>query len=160
MTERWLLLAYSCSGFAGLVYEIAWTRLLTLHLGHATAAVSTVTAAFMGGLGLGGALGGCFASRLSRRQALWGAYALLELVVADATLTIAWSLKLLTPAFAWAYREDSIRGTSLPTSTSRNWKWPPARETPRPPVRGSALAGSELGPGARRACASETRAMS
>jgi hypothetical protein len=41
MTERWLLLAYSCSGFAGLVYEIAWTRLLTLHLGHTTAAVST-----------------------------------------------------------------------------------------------------------------------
>ena len=24
----------------------------------------------------------------------------------------------------------SIRGTSLPTSTSRNWKWPPASETP------------------------------
>ena len=88
MTERWLLLAYACSGFAGLVYEIAWTRLLTLHLGHTTAAVSTVTAAFMGGLGLGGALGGRIASRLSRRQALW-IYALLELVVAVAALAIA-----------------------------------------------------------------------
>ena len=85
MTERWLLLAYACSGFAGLVYQIAWTRLLTLHLGHTTAAVSTVTAAFMGGLGLGGALGGRIASRLSRRQALW-TYALLELVVALAAL--------------------------------------------------------------------------
>jgi len=105
MTERWLLLAYSCSGFAGLVYEITWTRLLTLHLGHTTAAVSTVTAAFMGGLGFGGALGGRVASRLSRRQALW-AYAMLELVVAVAALTIGWSLILLTPAFAWAYRED------------------------------------------------------
>ena len=105
MTERWLLLAYSCSGFAGLVYEIAWTRLLTLHLGHTTAAVSTVTAAFMGGLGFGGALGGRIASRLSRRQALW-VYALLELVVAVAALTIAWSLTLLTPVFAWAYGED------------------------------------------------------
>ncbi|HVQ13775.1 MAG TPA: fused MFS/spermidine synthase, partial [Vicinamibacterales bacterium] len=105
MSERWLLLAYSCSGFAGLVYEIAWTRLLTLHLGHTTAAVSTVTAAFMGGLGLGGALGGRLASSLNRRQAL-SVYALLELVVAVAALTIAWSLNLLTPAFAWAYRED------------------------------------------------------
>ena len=104
-TERWLLTAYACSGFAGLVYEIAWTRLLTLHLGHTTAAVSTVTAAFMGGLGLGGALGGRIASRLSRRQALW-VYALLELVVAVAALTIAWSLTLLTPVFAWAYGED------------------------------------------------------
>jgi spermidine synthase len=105
IAERWLLVAYACSGFAGLVYEIAWTRLLILHLGHTTAAVSTVTAAFMGGLGLGGALGGRVASRLSRRQALW-TYALLELVVALASMSIAGSLTRLTPLFAWAYGED------------------------------------------------------
>ena len=93
VTERWLLAAYACSGFAGLVYEIAWTRLLILHLGHTTAAVSTVTAAFMGGLGLGGALGGRVASRLNRRQALW-TYALLELAVALASVVIAGSLTL------------------------------------------------------------------
>jgi spermidine synthase len=104
-TERWLLVAYACSGVAGLVYEIAWTRLLTLHLGHTTAAVSTVTAAFMGGLGLGGALGGRIASRLTRRQALRG-YALLEIVVALTALSIAAGLTLLTPVFAWAYGED------------------------------------------------------
>jgi spermidine synthase len=96
--------AYACSGLAGLVYEIAWTRLLILHLGHTTAAVSTVTAAFMGGLGIGAALGGRIASRLSRRRALW-AYVLLELVVALAAFSIAGSLRLLTPAFAWAYGE-------------------------------------------------------
>ena len=107
--------AYACSGFAGLVYEIAWTRLLTLHLGHTTAAVSTVTAAFMGGLGLGGALGGRIASTLSRRQALW-TYALLELLVAVAALSIAGSLTLLTPLFAWAYGED---GAGLLFSTVR-----------------------------------------
>jgi spermidine synthase len=104
-TERWLLAAYACSGLAGLVYEIAWTRLLTLHLGHTTAAVSTVTAAFMGGLGLGGALGGRIASRLSRRQAL-RSYALLELVVALAALSIAAGATGLTPLFGWAYGED------------------------------------------------------
>jgi spermidine synthase len=104
-TERWLLAAYACSGIAGLVYEIAWTRLLTLHLGHTTAAISTVTAAFMGGLGIGGALGGRVASRMNRRQALWS-YALLELVVALTALSIASSLTLLTPVFAWAYGED------------------------------------------------------
>ena len=103
--ERWLLVAYACSGLAGLVYEIAWTRLLTLHLGHTTAAVSTVTAAFMGGLGLGGALGGRIASRLSRRQAL-RSYALLEFLVAVAALSIAAGLTGLTPLFAWAYGED------------------------------------------------------
>ena len=96
--------AYACSGLAGLVYEIAWTRLLMLHLGHTTAAVSTVTAAFMGGLGIGAALGGRIASRLSRQRALW-AYVLLEFVVVVAAFSIAGSLRLLTPAFAWAYGE-------------------------------------------------------
>ncbi len=104
-TERWLLAAYACSGLAGLIYEIAWTRLLSLHLGHTTVAVSTVTAAFMGGLGLGGVLGGRVASRLSRRRALWG-YALLEFVVALAALSIAAGVTLLSPVFTWAYAED------------------------------------------------------
>jgi spermidine synthase len=104
-TERWLLAAFACSGFAGLVYEIAWTRLLTLQLGHTTAAVSTVTAAFMCGLGLGGALGGRVAPRLNARQAL-RTYALLELVVALSALSIAGILALLAPVFMWAYGED------------------------------------------------------
>ena len=105
MSERWLIAAFVCSGFAGLAYEIAWTRLLTLHLGHTTAAISTVTAAFMGGLGLGGVLGGRIAARLTRRQALWS-YALLELVVALAALSIAGGVTSLIPIFAWAYGED------------------------------------------------------
>ena len=104
-TERWLLAAYACSGIAGLVYEIAWTRLLILYLGHTTAAVSTVTAAFMGGLGVGGVLSGRIASKLSRRMAL-RIYALLELVVALSALVIGNGLTLLGPVFAWAYGED------------------------------------------------------
>jgi spermidine synthase len=108
--ERWFLAAFACSGFAGLVYEIAWTRLLTLHLGHTTAAVSTVTAAFMCGLGLGGALGGRVAPRLSARHAV-RAYALLELVVALSALAIAALLALLAPVFTWGYGEDG--GSSI-----------------------------------------------
>jgi spermidine synthase len=104
-TERWLLAALACSGLAGLVYEIAWTRLLTLHLGHTTAAVSTVTAAFMCGLGLGGLVGSRVAPRLNARQAL-RAYALLELLVALSALSMAGLLTLLAPLFAWAYGED------------------------------------------------------
>jgi spermidine synthase len=103
--DRWLLAAYACSGLAALVYEIAWTRLLTLYLGHTTAAVSTVTAAFIGGLGLGGALGGRIASRLRRRQALW-TYALLELVVALAAVSIVTGVDGFRPLFAWAYAEE------------------------------------------------------
>ena len=49
------LLAYACSGFAGLIYQVCWTRLLTLYIGHTTAAASAVVAAFLGGLAAGAA---------------------------------------------------------------------------------------------------------
>ncbi len=41
------------SGAAALVYEIVWTRMLTLTFGHTVYSVSVVLAAFMAGLGLG-----------------------------------------------------------------------------------------------------------
>ena len=50
------VLAYTCSGLAGLVYEVTWTRLLTLHLGHTTAAGSAVVGAFLLGLAGGGGM--------------------------------------------------------------------------------------------------------
>src|SRR5262252_10095920 len=49
---------YAASGAAALIYEVTWTRLLTLHIGHTVAAVSTVLAAFMGGLAAGASLAG------------------------------------------------------------------------------------------------------
>src|SRR5262245_25336396 len=100
--KRWLLLAYGCSGLAALIYEVAWTRLLTLYLGHTTAAVSTVTAVFMGGLGVGSALGGRRAARLSRRDALH-TYAVLEVIVAISALAIATGVDVLAPVLRAAY---------------------------------------------------------
>ena len=49
-------LAISCfflSGFAGLVYEIAWIRRAALIFGSTTWALSTVLAVFFAGLALG-----------------------------------------------------------------------------------------------------------
>jgi spermidine synthase len=43
----------SLSGFAGLGYEIVWTRMLSASLGHEIIAVLAVVAAFFGGLALG-----------------------------------------------------------------------------------------------------------
>jgi hypothetical protein len=40
MRVAWLAVAYAASGVAGLVYEVAWTRLHTLHLGHTTGSKS------------------------------------------------------------------------------------------------------------------------
>src|SRR4029077_10585352 len=103
MGPAWpFLAAYLCSGFAGLIYEVSWTRLATLYMGHTTAAASTVVAAFMGGLAGGAAIGGYLAVRLSPRQALW-AYAGLELVVVIVALVLPLELAALTPLLRWAY---------------------------------------------------------
>src|SRR5438034_11087852 len=87
MPRRILLVLYSASGAAALVYEVVWTRLLTLQMGHTVAAASTVLAAFMGGLALGSWLGGRLESRAMPRISSAGAarlraYAACELIIA------------------------------------------------------------------------------
>ena len=73
--RRVFILLYAASGAAALVYEVTWTRLLTLQLGHTVAAVSTVLAAFMGCLALGAWLAG------RRGVSTLRAYLILELAV-------------------------------------------------------------------------------
>src|SRR4249919_1806798 len=103
MGGAWLFLAaYVCSGFAGLIYEVSWTRLATLYMGHTTAAASTVVAAFMGGLAGGSALGGVIASRIRPKQALI-AYAVLEGAVILVALALPWELRGLAPLLASTY---------------------------------------------------------
>src|SRR5438874_1188904 len=89
--QRVFIFLYAASGAAALVYEIAWTRLLTLQMGHTVAAASTVLAAFMGGLALGSWLGGRLESRAMPRFSTAGAarpraYAACELVLALAAM--------------------------------------------------------------------------
>ena len=103
----WLfLVAYTCSGFAGLIYQVCWTRVLTLYIGHTTAAASAVVAAFLGGLALGASAGGAAASRITPRQALI-TYAVLELVVAALAVLLPTEIRALTSLLAWAYNEPS-----------------------------------------------------
>jgi spermidine synthase len=107
------LAAYACSGLAGLVYEVAWTRLLTLHIGHTTAAASAVVAAFLGGLAAGAAFGGLLATRLSPARALL-TYVALELAVVVFAFLLPWELQALTPVLRWAYA-DAAPGMLFPT---------------------------------------------
>ncbi len=53
------------SGITALVYEIVWTRMLTLVFGHTVFSVSVVLAAFMAGLGFGSYLFGVAIDRMS-----------------------------------------------------------------------------------------------
>jgi spermidine synthase len=99
--RRVFLLLYAASGAAALVYEVTWTRLLTLQLGHTVAAVSTVLAAFMGGLALGAWLAG--------RRGVFSlrAYAILEIAVAVAAVLLPPALAASRPLLAWAYADGT-----------------------------------------------------
>jgi spermidine synthase len=103
----WLfLIAYTCSGLAGLIYEVTWTRLLTLYIGHTTAAASAVVAAFLGGLAIGAAMGGRVASTLTPKRALH-AYIALEVAVAVCALLLPLELSLFRPLLRSAYADGA-----------------------------------------------------
>ncbi len=52
---RAILFCFFISGAAGLIYQVAWVKALTLIFGHSLYAVAAVIAAFMGGLAAGSA---------------------------------------------------------------------------------------------------------
>ncbi len=88
-TRPLLLPVFFVSGAAGLVYQVLWTRQLSLLFGVTTYAVATVLATFMGGLGLGSYVLGRWVDRRTNALA-W--YALLELGIGVYAL-------LVTPLF-------------------------------------------------------------
>jgi spermidine synthase len=98
--RRVFIVLYAASGAAALIYEVTWTRLLTLQMGHTVAAASTVLAAFMGGLALGAWIAG-------RARGGLRAYATLELVIALAALALPALLAAGVPALAWAYADGT-----------------------------------------------------
>ena len=67
------------SGFTSLLLEVVWLRRLTLVFGSTGFAVSTITAAFFGGLALGGYAAGRLSKRIKRP---FFAYGVCELIVA------------------------------------------------------------------------------
>src|SRR5436189_1466483 len=101
MNRRVFAILYAASGAAALVYEVAWTRLLSLQLGHTVAATSTVLAAFMGGLAAGAWIAGL------RRWRSLRAYAALEAAVAACAVLLPFALVATTPLLAWAYADGT-----------------------------------------------------
>src|SRR5207237_8760428 len=76
--------AVALSGFAALVYEVAWTRLLALVIGPTTYAFATMAAAFISGLAIGSAIGARIARRAARPAVWLGAM----LIVSGAAATV------------------------------------------------------------------------
>lgn len=54
-TVRWLMIAFALSGFSAMVYEVTWTRALSLVLGSSIYAFCLMLATFLGGIALGSA---------------------------------------------------------------------------------------------------------
>jgi spermidine synthase len=74
------LSAFFASGFAALLYQVIWQRLLVLFSGVDIHSVTMIVASFMVGLGFGSLLGGVIADRLGARASLW-AFAAAELAI-------------------------------------------------------------------------------
>jgi spermidine synthase len=67
-----LLACFALSGFAALVYQIAWNKALGLLFGYSAYATAMVLAVFMGGLALGSAWIGKECHRVANAIALYG----------------------------------------------------------------------------------------
>ncbi len=66
MLRAILLLAFICSGGAGLIYELVWSRYLALFVGHSAEAQVLVIAMFLGGMSLGALVVGESSRRVRR----------------------------------------------------------------------------------------------
>ena len=82
---RLVALCFVLSGATGLIYEVLWARMLGLVFGATTVAVSTVLAAFMGGLAIGSALAGRIGVKIARPIRVYG---LLEIGIALYALAV------------------------------------------------------------------------
>ena len=96
----WIFLFFFVSGATGLIYEVVWTRLLTLVLGNTHYSVSTVLATFMAGLALGSFFGGRLIDRGGRPLLI---YALLEGAIGIYCFLIPHFIDASLPFFQWIY---------------------------------------------------------
>src|SRR6185295_1840580 len=76
--QRWAIALMTASGFAALGYQIVWTEQSALWLGHETAAVLAVVAAFFGGIAAGAL---AFSARIDRSAHPVRWYAACEAVI-------------------------------------------------------------------------------
>jgi spermidine synthase len=103
------------SGAAGLMYEVLWSRMLTLEMGSTAYALAAILTVFMGGLALGSAIGGRFGARIANPLRV---YALLEIGIGVYCLATPMLIESLHPPMRLIYQrfEDSLLWMSLAQS--------------------------------------------
>lgn len=105
-----ILVGLCLSGTAALIYEVAWTRALSLVMGSTTYALSTMLAAFMSGLTLGGYLGGRLADRTKNPAQL---FAIVEGSIAIFGLITFIIINNLSPIYAWVFHSFHLSFSSF-----------------------------------------------
>ncbi|HEU5133403.1 MAG TPA: fused MFS/spermidine synthase [Pyrinomonadaceae bacterium] len=95
-------LCFVLSGATGLIYEVLWARMLGLVFGATTLAVSTVLAAFMGGLALGSALAGKLAQRIRKPLSTYG---LMEIGIAVYALLVPFLFRWIDDLYALIWQQ-------------------------------------------------------
>ncbi len=105
-----ILACFLLSGASSLVFELLWTRDLTLVFGATIPAISTVLGVFMAGLALGSTVGG----RLSRRfRDLPAAYAIAEAGIGLYAMLVPTLLRMLPAVHAAAHHAFGDRPALL-----------------------------------------------
>src|SRR6185369_14044000 len=84
-----LLAIYFGSGFAALLYQVVWQRMLAFFSGADLYATTTIVASFMAGLGFGSLCAGWLADRLSVRGQIY-AFAFAEFLCGTLGLISKW----------------------------------------------------------------------
>ena len=59
------------SGFASLLYQVVWQRLLTVHYGVGSVSITLIVSVYMFGLGLGSLIGGFLAEKAENKITLY-----------------------------------------------------------------------------------------
>ena len=90
------------SGATGLIYEVLWARMLGLVFGATTLAVSTVLAAFMGGLALGSALAGKLARKIRKPLSTYG---VMEIGIAVYALLVPFLFRWIDDLYALIWQQ-------------------------------------------------------
>ena len=96
-----LLAAFFASGIAGLVHEVAWTRVLRHVMGNTSFAVTTVLTVFMAGLALGSLVAGRL---IERRSDPVRVFAILEGAIGATCLVLPAAIDALEPIYRALYQ--------------------------------------------------------
>lgn len=90
------------TGATGLIYEVLWARMLGLVFGATTFAISTVLAAFMGGLALGSACAGRLGAKIERPLRVYG---MIEIGIALYALAVPVLFRFVDQVYALMWEQ-------------------------------------------------------